>query len=272
MDRTALHLEVRNALSVADELSRHEHDLAEDDLAGGLSALLSALRDLERQVGRSHEDPTKPQPWVVEAVHRSLEALLIRRHDIPRALRRRTEELIASTERVSTALWDPEVRVPAKPVFGALPLARVLPQDVHSVLDYVYSACFLASALLARSGRARAVGLALGVGLGTTALVTDCRLSAARLLPIETHEKADYLTGLAAVAAPFLLGYAKRDPIAAMLHVGLGLGTLVTSLLTDYRATRGLSWPMRSRGGPPRRERTGTPTPMRDVNEDELSQ
>jgi hypothetical protein len=251
MDRTALHLEVRNALSVADELSRHEHYLGHDDLAGGLAALRSALGDLERDVGRSHADPTTPQPWIVEAVERSLESLLIHRHDVPRALRLRTEELIASAERVSVALWEPDARVPSKPVLGMLPLARVIPQDVHSALDYVHTAGFLASAALARTSRARAVGLALGAGLGGGSLVTDYRLSAAKVLPIETHEKADYAIGLAAVLAPFLLGYARKDPVAAMIHVGLGVGSLVTSLLTDYRATKGLSWPMRSRGGPP---------------------
>lgn len=273
MDRTALHVEVRNALSVADELSRHEHVLGRDDLAGGLAALRSSLADLERDVGRSHADPTQPQPWVVEAVERSLESLLIHRRAVPPTLRARTEELIASAERVSTALWDPEARVPSKPVLGMLPLARVVPQDVHSVLDYVHSAGFLASAALARTGRARAVGIALGVGLGGTSLVTDQRFSAVKALPIETHEEVDYVTGVVAIAAPFLLGYAKKDPLAAMLHVGLGLGTLVTSLLTDYRAYKGVSWPMRSRGGP----RVGPPTEKRGIrvggaaNGDELS-
>ena len=250
MDRTALHLEVRNALSVADELSRHEHYLGNDNLAGGLAALRSALGDLERDVGRSHADPTTPQPWIVEAVERSLESLLIHRHDVPRSLRARTGQLIASAERVSIALWDPDERVPSKPVLGALPLARVIPQDVHSVLDYVHSAGFFASVAIARTSRARAVGLALGAGLGGASLVTDYRLSVAKLLPIETHEKADYAGGIAAILAPFVLGYARKDPVAAMIHVGLGLGTLVTSLLTDYRATKGVSMPMRSRGGP----------------------
>lgn len=250
MDRTALHLEVRNALSVADELSRHEHYLGQDDLAGGLAALRSALGDLERDVGRSHEHPTTPEPENVEAVERSLEALIIHRHEIPRSLRGRTEQLIASAERVSIALWDPEERVPSKPLAGMLPLARVVPQDVHSVLDYVHSAGFFASAKLARTGRGRAVGIALGAGLGGASLVTDYRLSATKRLPIEVHETLDYVGGLTAIAAPFLLGYAKKDPIAAMIHVGLGLGTIVTSLFTDYRAEKGVSWPTRSRGGP----------------------
>jgi hypothetical protein len=36
----------------------------------------------------------------------------------------------------------------------------------------------------------------------------------------------------------------------------VGLGTVVRSLLTDYRAERGIGFPHRSKGGPaPRRER-----------------
>jgi hypothetical protein len=255
MDRTALHLEIRNALSVADELSRHEHYLGQDELAGSLSALRSALGDLERDVGKSHIDLSAPDPVTVEGVERSLQSLLIRRHDVPRSLRARTAELLASAERVSIALWDPTERVPSKPLLGrggwpALPLARIVPQDVHSVLDYVHAAGFFASARLARTGRARAVGMALGLVMGGASAITDYRLSAAKVLPIELHETLDYAGGLTAIAAPFLLGYVKNDPIAALLHIGLGIGTVVTSLFTDYRASLGLTWPNRSRGGP----------------------
>jgi hypothetical protein len=250
MDRTALHLEIRNALSISDELSRHQHHLGQDELAGCLAALRGTLSELERDVGRSHADATAPEPATVEAVERALQSLIIRRQDVPKSLRARTEQLLASAERVSIGLWDPSERVPSKPVFGGLPLARVLPQDVHSVLDYVHAACFLASAKLARTGRARAVGVALGIGLGGVSAVSDYRLSAAKLLPIELHEKLDYVSGLTAIAAPFVLGYAKKDPIAAMLHIGLGIGTLLTSLVTDYRASKGVTWPVRSNGGP----------------------
>jgi len=255
MDRTALHLEIRNALSVADELSRHEHYLGHDELAGSLSALRSALGDLERDVGRSHLDPTAPDAATVEGVERSLQSLIIRRHDVPRSLRARTDELLASAERVSIALWNPAERVPSKPLLGggvwpSLPIARVVPQDVHSVLDYMHSASFLVSAKLARTGRARAVGVALGLGMGGASAITDYRLSAAKVLPIELHETLDYVGGLTAIAAPFVLGYVKKDPIAAMMHIGLGIGTLVTSLFTDYRASKGLTWPNRSKGGP----------------------
>jgi hypothetical protein len=250
MDRTALHLEIRNALSAADELSRHEHYVGDDDQAAALAALRTALSDLERDVGRSHEDTSAPDPDHVASVERALQTLIIRRHEIPQSLRRRTEELLASAERVSLALWDPTERVPSKPLLGVLPLARIVPQDVHSVLDYVHSAGFLLSAKLARTKRASAVGVALGVGLGGASAITDYRLSAAKVLPIEIHEGLDYAGGLTAIAAPFVLGYVRKDPIAALVHIGLGIATVVTSLVTDYRATKGVTLPRRSHGGP----------------------
>lgn len=266
MDRTSLHLEIRNALSAADELSRHEHYIGDDELAGSMAALRTALADLERDVGRSHADESAPDPDTVASVERALQSLIIRRHDVPRTLRSRMEDLLASAERVSIALWDPTERVPSKPVLGMLPLARVVPQDVHSVLDYVHAAGFFASAKLARTSRGRAMGLVLGAGLGGASAITDYRLSAAKILPIELHESLDYVGGFTAIAAPFVLGYAKKDPIAAMIHVGLGIGTVLTSLFTDYRASKGVTWPHRSQGGP----QLGAPKGQRGVRVPEV--
>jgi hypothetical protein len=124
MDRTSLHLEIRNALAAADELSRHEHYIGDDDLAGGMAALRSALGELERDVGRSHEDESAPDPDTVAAVERTLQSLIIRRRDVPRHLRARMEELLASAERVSIALWDPSERVPSKPLLGVQASSR----------------------------------------------------------------------------------------------------------------------------------------------------
>ena len=100
MDRTALHQETRNALSVADELSRYEHSFGADALSGCLAALRTAISDLEREVGRSHAGGSAPEPATVEAFERALQALLIRRFDVSRSLRPRTEQLLASTDAV----------------------------------------------------------------------------------------------------------------------------------------------------------------------------
>lgn len=135
--------------------------------------------------------------------------------------------------------------IPSRPLFGKLPLSRTIPQDVHSVMDYATAAMAGVAGLTAHDGAAKACGAAL-LGIGTaTSLVTDYRLSAAKVLPIEGHEVADYAWSLAAIACPFLFGYHRRAPVAAALHVGLGVSMLVASLFTDYRAVRGVTFPSR---------------------------
>ncbi|MBX3187660.1 MAG: hypothetical protein KF819_11620 [Labilithrix sp.] len=248
MDRTALHLEIRNALTLADELSRDEHHLGRWELAGVLAALRSALEELEREVGRSHVDLSAPGPEVVARVERSIHALDRRLAEVPAELHWRTQKLVASVERVGAGLSAPAASVRSKPL-AMLPLARVVPQGVHAAVDYAGSAALFASATLAKTERARAVGLALGGGVLVGSLLTDQRASAMKVLPIETHEIADHATGLLAIAAPFVLGYAKKDPLAAMMHVGVGLSMIVASLFTDYRARDGVTWPIRSKGG-----------------------
>jgi hypothetical protein len=85
---------------------------------------------------------------------------------------------------------------------------------------------------------AMAASLALaGTVIGVSAL-TDYRLSLAKVIPIEVHEALDYAWGLSAIAAPFVFGYWKKSPIAALTHVVAGAGTILSSLFTDYRAFR----------------------------------
>lgn len=129
---------------------------------------------------------------------------------------------------------------PSRPLLGVLPLARVIPQDVHSVMDYLDAGAVMTGAALSDCPRARTASLLLGgAGLGVSSL-TDYRISLAKVIPIEAHEAIDYLFGISAIAAPFALGYRKTAPLTAAMHVAVGVGTIVTSLLTDYRAYRGV--------------------------------
>ncbi|MDF2695111.1 MAG: hypothetical protein K0S65_3494, partial [Labilithrix sp.] len=136
MDAIALHLELRNAIALADELGRHEHAAGNDDLAGHLAAIRTALGELEREVGRSHEEQIAPRPTLIERIERGLELLRSRLEEIPVNLRPRLGQLLASLERIVFAELRPSSPVPAKPVLGVLPLRRVLPQEAHSVVDY----------------------------------------------------------------------------------------------------------------------------------------
>ena len=81
--------------------------------------------------------------------------------------------------------------VPSAPVFDALPLARLIPQDLHSVMDYADAAIAGSGAWMASCPRVLALPFALGywktaprvalahvtVGSGTiiAALLTDYR-------------------------------------------------------------------------------------------------
>jgi hypothetical protein len=87
--------------------------------------------------------------------------------------------------------------------------------------------------------RARAASLILGCADVMTSAMTDYRLSVAKVIPIETHEAIDHLWGIAAISAPFVLGYWKTSPRVALTHVIAGVGNILASLVTDYRSYRG---------------------------------
>jgi hypothetical protein len=84
-----------------------------------------------------------------------------------------------------------------------------------------------------------AASMILGGSIIGVSALTDYRLSLAKVIPIETHETLDYAWGAMAVAAPFVLGYWKSSPTVALMHVISGVGTILSSMVTDYRAYRG---------------------------------
>lgn len=132
------------------------------------------------------------------------------------------------------------VGMPSRPLLGRLPLARVVPQDVHSVMDYLGAGGVLLGAFVSDCPRARTASWVIGGSGVVASAVTDYRLSLAKVLPIETHEVIDYAFGVSAISAPFLLGYRKTAPLVAAAHIAIGLGTILASLFTDYRAFRGV--------------------------------
>ncbi len=130
----------------------------------------------------------------------------------------------------------------ADPLLGRLPYRRLIPTDYHSVLDYAASATHFAAAATCVTFTARLTGVGLGFAGLSVSLLTDYRLSLAKVIPIEVHEGIDYLWAGASIAAPFLGGYWKKEPIAAALQIFTGALTLLGSLFTDYRGYRGVKW------------------------------
>lgn len=125
---------------------------------------------------------------------------------------------------------------PAPKLLGVLPIARLIPQDIHSVMDYADGLTVASGALLDDHPAALSASIALGASAVLTALMTDYRLSAMKLIPIRTHEVIDHVWGLSCIAAPFVLGYWKKSPRVAMTHVMTGAMTILASLFTDYRS------------------------------------
>jgi hypothetical protein len=128
---------------------------------------------------------------------------------------------------------------PAAPLLKVLPIKRWIPQDVHSIMDYVDGLTAMSGYLMPENDRDDAAcwaSIALGASVIGTSLITDYRLSAIKLLPIRAHETADYLWGASAIALPFVLGYWKSSPRVAITHIAVGAGALVASLFTDYRS------------------------------------
>lgn len=258
MDAIALHTELRNALSLADEVARYQHALGKQTFAAQLAALRTTLSELERSAGQTHRFVYVADTVTTMKLESALGVIREHAEEIPLQLRPRAVMLMEAVERIIFAEREPAASVPAKPLLGVLPLARVVPQDVHSVGDYLAAGAFLATALLARTKRGRAMGLLLGAVHGGVSLTTDMKLSLAKIIPIEAHEVMDHAAGVKACAAPFVLGYARKDPIAAAIQIATGLGIIAVSLFTDYRAERGRTLAHRSKGGPNKaRTRTG---------------
>ena len=126
---------------------------------------------------------------------------------------------------------------PAK-LLGILPLARLIPQDVHSVMDYGSGMMAMSGAAMTDEPMAEIASLALGGSVIGVSAITDYRLSLAKILPVKAHEALDYIWGASAIAAPFVLGYWKKAPRTALMHIMAGAGTIMSSLFTDYRAFR----------------------------------
>ena len=129
--------------------------------------------------------------------------------------------------------------MPSEPLLGRLPLARLIPQDIHSMMDYG-NALTVGAGIAAVDPRAKIASIMLAASGAGVAMLTDYRLSLAKIIPIETHEAIDHIWGLSAIVAPFVLGYWKTSPKVALSHVVTGAATILASLVTDYRAYRGV--------------------------------
>ena len=128
---------------------------------------------------------------------------------------------------------------PAQPLLKVLPIKRWIPQDIHSMMDYVDGLTVATGFFLPENKRDDAASwasLALGASVVGVSLLTDYRLSVAKIIPIRAHESAEYLWGASCIALPILLGYWKSSPRVAITHIAVGAGAMIASMFTDYRS------------------------------------
>lgn len=150
----------------------------------------------------------------------------------------RAKELFVSLRQIESRLF-PSLEIESVPLLGVLPLARWIPTDVHSVMDYTNGLMTASAAWFAQSYEARFASVVLGASIVSISSMTDYRLSLANVIPIEVHEALDYVWGAACIAMPFVLGYYEKNPITSFIHIVTGVTTILASLFTDYRAAKG---------------------------------
>jgi hypothetical protein len=237
MKQTEVQRDVRSAIAIAYELLRHEKIQERVWVADALGELESELARIEAKLGGPRIDEVFPSR--LDQYLAQIERIA---SDAGPVVGAQIETLVRTVKGIERQLRRvaPSRELASRPLFGVLPLKRVIPQDVHSVADYASALTVGAASLFACSRAAKIAGMALGAGGIGVSATTDYRLSVAKVIPIEAHEAIDHLWGLAAIAAPFVLGYAKKDPIVAAVHVATGASVILASLFTDYRAAIGV--------------------------------
>jgi hypothetical protein len=129
--------------------------------------------------------------------------------------------------------------IPAPMLFRVLPLTRWIPQDVHSGLDYASGLAAASGFFFAKDDDAACwSSIALGASMVGVSMLTDYRLSVAKVIPIRAHEALDHVFGIACIALPFALGYYKTSPRLAITHIAIGVSSILVSLFTDYRSVK----------------------------------
>jgi hypothetical protein len=114
-------------------------------------------------------------------------------------------------------------------------LARLVPARIHGIGDYAAGIVLLLAGLFAdASDEAKATGIVLGAVLLLVSLFTRYPLGVVKAIPFPLHSAGDYLGGLAAIVAPFVLGFWDTDKGLSTLYIVVGAVVIALSLVTDY--------------------------------------
>ncbi|APR78410.1 Hypothetical protein A7982_03757 [Minicystis rosea] len=220
MTQPELQRDVRSAISITYELLRHEHVLEREWIARTLGDLEDELARIEAKLGgprRGEIVPSSLDPWMerVEQVA----------HDADPVVAGQIRALLASLRDIQAKLVDTLAGR------GGLRAA-----ERRAAVDCAVGAGAIASIAIARTTRAKLAGAALGASALSLAAVGGNRRD--RILGTRKHISACGALGAALVAAPFVLGYAHKDPNAATAQALTGLLALGGALVTALRHAR----------------------------------
>lgn len=108
---------------------------------------------------------------------------------------------------------------------------RVIPTQIHAILDYLMGVVLIIVPLLVFGGGAEAwVPVVLGVALIVYSLGTNYEFAAVGVIPVPVHLGLDIVAGIVLIVSPWLFGFA--DEIW-WLHVVLGAAEVAVALLTQ---------------------------------------
>ncbi len=134
------------------------------------------------------------------------------------------------------------------------------------MLDYPIGLLLIAAPVVfgfADAGAAAvAIPVALGVMILLQSLITNYEFSLLNLLPLVMHLGADVVGGIVLAVSPFLIGFADEGVNAWLPHVVVGIGLILSGLLTQPHRpgaggwhsvspeTRSSEWPDAAQPGP----------------------
>jgi hypothetical protein len=115
-------------------------------------------------------------------------------------------------------------------------LIRLVPAWLHAIGDYGAGLVLLVvgAAATDASSEARWTGIVLGAALLLVSMVTRYPGGLVKAVPFPVHSAGDYLGGILAIVAPFVLDFWDTDKSVATTYIVVGAVVLALSLVTDY--------------------------------------
>ena len=114
---------------------------------------------------------------------------------------------------------------------------KVISSKTHGVLDYIYGILLIAAPWLFQFDRGGAetwVPVVSGIVVILMALMTDYEVSAAKVIPLNTHLWIDGVLGAFLLLSPWIFGFAN---FIYWPHVIFGIIALGSALMTEPRTS-----------------------------------